>query len=193
MILRDMGPRYSPERVSIETYRLYDLKQEQVLKQVRELVGRLPEMVKNAENLILYGPCGTGKDHLVAALLYRATGDHGIHSRYVSGQDFFATIRDRMDAGQEAYFKSLKTPAILAMSDLVSPRRDPTAWQIECLYRLIDHRYRDLKPTWVTLNVANAAEADESLTAPVFDRLKDNAHMIPCFWPSHRREKKSVA
>jgi hypothetical protein len=58
------------------------------------------------------------------------------------------------------------------------------------LYRVLDRRYREVKPTWVTINAEDADDAKAKLGAPIFDRLKDNAELVPCFWPSFRERAK---
>jgi hypothetical protein len=67
----------------------------------------------------------------------------------------------------------------------------PTDWSTSQLFRLFDNRYRNLKSTWATINALSIEDADEKLSAPVFDRLRDNAELFPCFWPSFRERPKS--
>ena len=38
----------------------------------------LPSIVARGAGLIFYGPVGTGKDHLLAVMLYQAAGKHGL-------------------------------------------------------------------------------------------------------------------
>src|SRR5262249_42149089 len=68
----DLGPRYSRERCSLETFQVYAEDQRKVLAQLRAAVADLPEAVKEGRGLIFLGPCGTGKDHLLASMLYAA-------------------------------------------------------------------------------------------------------------------------
>ena len=46
--------------------------------------------------MVLYGSVGTGKDHLLAALLYHVASA-GIPTAWVSGEDLFLKVRDSMD------------------------------------------------------------------------------------------------
>ena len=46
-----------------------------------------------------------------------------------------------------------------------------------------------MKPTWLTMNAANEADARDKLTAMIWDRLQDDAEIIPCFWKSYRSLK----
>jgi DNA replication protein DnaC len=190
-IEKDLGPRYAARRTSLESFQVYHPAQQEVLKKLRSL--DLANVVARGEGLIFFGPVGTGKDHLAAAMLYLAATRHELRGRWINGQEWFGTMRDRMGEGQseEGILRDLAQPAILAISDPIPPRRDPSPWNVEMLYRLIDRRYRLLKSTWVTLNVASLDEADNRLTAPVFDRLRESAHFIKCFWPSYREHQKS--
>jgi hypothetical protein len=45
----------------------------------------------------------------------------------------------------------------------------------------------------MTVMAANPEDIDEQLSAPVFDRLREDAIILPCFWPSYReRHHKSA-
>jgi DNA replication protein DnaC len=77
-------------------------------------------------------------------------------------------------------------PQILAVSDPIPPMGETSAWNAALLYRIVEWRYRDLKATWMTLNAESLEEAQHLTTPAVFDRLREGAIMIPCFWPSYR-------
>src|SRR4051812_8038661 len=63
-ILNDLGPRFGPDRCSLDNYRVRhpECGQQQVLDAIRALAARLPESIAAGENLILAGTIGTGKD-----------------------------------------------------------------------------------------------------------------------------------
>ena len=58
-----------------------------------------------------------------------------------------------------------------------------------CLLRVIDERYRNMKPTWVTANVTGGTELADRLAAAIADRLKDQVLCIACNWPSYRKPR----
>jgi DNA replication protein DnaC len=62
-----------------------------------------------------------------------------------------------------------------------------SGFQLSMLFRIIDRRYRDLKATVMTLNVATRAEAETRLSPNIVDRLAHGAMAIHCNWPSYRR------
>jgi DNA replication protein DnaC len=188
-----MGRRYRPDRVSLDLCESYDPAQVKVLQQIRKVAEDLPNLVEEGQNLIFYGSVGTGKDHMMAALLYQAIWHHGFSVAWLNGLDFYGAIRDRMGAGtnEDQYLRSLVAPTILGISDPIPPLRDPSAWNVETLYRLIDRRYRSRKCTWMTFNASSVDEAEEKLGAPIIDRLQHDAIIFKCYWPSYRELKKN--
>jgi DNA replication protein DnaC len=192
-LVKEMGERYSPARVSLERFECYHPAQRQVLAEVKALADRLPEVVAAGEAVIFYGPVGTGKDHLMAALLHRATGTHGLTAGWLNGIELFGTMRDliAMNKSEELLLRQFAAPRILAISDPLPPDRELSGWNVETLYRLIDSRYRNLRPTWMTLNAESEEDANEKLRPMVFDRLRESAHQFRCYWPSYRQRQKS--
>lgn len=95
----------------------------------------------------------------------------------INAQEWFGTLRDQIDENrpEAEILRQFSEPLILGICDLIPAGRAPSPWNQEMLYRLIDRRYRYLKSTWVTLNVATPDEADEKLNALVFDRLRRNS------------------
>lgn len=51
-------------------------------------------------------------------------------------------------------------PTILYLSDPLPPFGELTPFQASALFSVIDRRYRDRKPVWISLNVADATEAE---------------------------------
>jgi DNA replication protein DnaC len=183
----DLGARYSPDRVSLKTYRCDCDAQRNVMELIRGLAARLPEVIANGENLVLYGSVGTGKDHLLAALLYTAAWK-GHSARWVDGREFFASIRDTMDSQQpeSPILQRWTAPAVLGISDPIAPGAVLSAWNLEQLARLIDRRYRARRPTWLTANAKDEVGLKAALSMPVYDRLRHDAHVIHCYWRSYR-------
>ena len=203
-----LGPRYAPDRVGdLNKYELYHKDQQAVIQQLRDV--NLAEMTQSGRGLLFLGTVGAGKDHLLATMLYRALREYegaphpGVSRIFVapqtfdganqpfawiSGQDLYGKFRDLMDdkMPEQRLVDALSNPTILAISDLIPPIGDPSAWSIAQLYRVIDQRYRAMKPTWATTNALSVDDADAKLTAPIFDRLREKAMILNCFWPSFR-------
>lgn len=181
----DLGARYYPERASFDCFRADHSAQKRVLKQLQEIDIKI--LVEEGAGIILFGPVGTGKDHLQAAMLYKAARE-GFSGKWINGQDWYGSLRDRIkdDRAEAELLASLTKPDILAISDPLPAKRELSGWNAEMLYCLVDRRYRNLKSTWITINATDEMDADQRLTSPVFDRLRDNAHIIRCFWDSFR-------
>jgi DNA replication protein DnaC len=192
----DMGPRYSPSRVSLDTFQTEGGKdgkaQSLVIIRLREIAAKLDAWVADGRGLVFIGSVGTGKDHLAAALLYHAASAFGLTCKWVNGRATFQASRDAMssDKTEADLLRPLMSPTILCVSDPVPVGAALTPWNADLLYRVVDERYRHCRPTWLTLNVKNAEEADQRLTAPVWDRLRDQAEIVACFWDSYRRERR---
>ena len=174
------------------------------LNTVRDYSENLRENVANGVNLILYGPRGTGKDHLMAALMWRVImNNHYTAFRrsgkpkensidWWTGVDIFGEFRDAMSDGkikENEIIHQFTTPAILFVSDPLPPTGALTEYQQSALFRIIDRRYSNRKPIVTTLNVASRTELDERLGAQNADRLRHDAVVVKCNWGSYRKVK----
>jgi DNA replication protein DnaC len=190
-LARCLGCRYSPERVSLDRYQVYHTDQGRVVERLRQVLKNLPAMVEEGRGLVFYGAVGTGKDHLLASALYQAA-EHGIECHWLNGQELYGQFRDRMDTGdpERELVKQLTLPPVLAISDPIPPVGDLTAWNMTQFARIIDHRYREMKSTWVSLNATDLDDADARLSSPVLDRLQECSELFPCFWQSWRERNR---
>lgn len=149
----------------------------------------MPDTLKEGGGVTLYGPPGCGKDHLMAALMFRAIIDSGYSVEWVNGLDLYADMRSaiRKDEDESAFIRKYQKPLILAISDPLPPKGETSEYQASVLYRIIDRRYRDMKSTWATMNVDGGDEARERIAGNVVDRLRHNSLCIHCDWESFRR------
>jgi DNA replication protein DnaC len=189
-----LGRRYAPDRATLEGFEVYHRDQRPVLGRLREIRAELPGWLEGGRGLVFYGTVGTGKDHLLAAMLY-AAARAGLSCRWENGQDLHARFRDQVkaDGREEDVLAPLVAPQVLAVSDPTPPAGQLTPWNQLQLYRLFDRRYRALRSTWVTLNASSVSDADAQLSEPVFDRLRHGAELLPCFWPSYRERGRTQA
>ncbi|MCX7429059.1 MAG: hypothetical protein NTW96_25960 [Planctomycetia bacterium] len=184
--LGSRGKRY--EGCTLENFEVLSPDQGRVVVALRRYAGAMPTEVAAGRGVVLFGGCGSGKDHLVVGLSRIAILDHGLSVVWKNGLELFADFR-RVVAGElpeSKVFADLTRPDVLALSDPIPPSGPVTEYQAAMMLRAIESRYNALRPVWATLNVRSAAEADQRLGAPIVDRLRDGAVCCFCSWPSHR-------
>lgn len=169
-------------------------KQAAVKSAVEEWVATFPERQKRQEGIVLYGPVGTGKDHLAFGAVGAVVIQYGATAAYRNGRDLMSEVRDRIgaDKPEAALIASLEAPDVLVLSDPLPPRGDLTDFQADVLYRVVENRSAARRLTVCTLNIENDSEADRRLGAPTWDRLCDRAWKMACFWESYRRPAREV-
>lgn len=182
--LRAIGRRY--RSCELENFEITEDAQQLLIDTLTAVRAHLAEHIVAGRNLVLVGPAGTGKDHLLTALAREACRLR-LRVKWSSGPQLFAAARDAIDKGtsESELVRQYTLPAVLVLSDPVPPSRVLTDFQADLLYRIIDERYRRVKPTWASINLA-AGESDKALGAQVADRLRDGAIVLRCSWATHR-------
>lgn len=140
--------------------------------------------------LVLFGPVGTGKDHLVFAAVRRLIFEAGISARLVNGRELAAECRSAIAENRpdSSIVSEYLTPDVLVLSDPTPPAGGSlSAYQADILYQVADGRAKRGRITCSTLNIASEQEADAKIGAPTWDRLVDGAWLIECAWSSYRR------
>lgn len=145
--------------------------------------------IENGHNLILFGPSGTGKTHLAAAIMYA----HILHGRTAKHYRTTELVQHLQAAAAEhrlpAALKRLDRYHILCLDDIgyVKRDRDETAVLFEC----IAHRY-ERNSLIVTSNHPFSAWdgifPDPSMTVAVVDRLVHHATILELNTDSYRRK-----
>ena len=195
-VAKEAGLRYSA--CTLDSYRVQEestddkrLSQREAFDAFRAHVETMPQWIMKGRGIVLFGRPGTGKDHLLMAAAYEAILIHGWEAKLVSGLNLYQGARDRITDGRSEmdFIGEYRKPRILILSDPVPPRGDASGWNTDVLYRILDRRYRDLKSTWVTLNVADGQEAEKRLAGALLDRMKDGALTLECNWPSYRKPR----
>jgi len=197
-----VGPRYADALLS--NFAVTSSSQQKVVDAIRAYGENLYDnIVTHARNVVLCGPSGTGKDHLLVALGKHAI-ERGFQVDWINGPDLFALYRKEMKSkdgdewlmdcygrgnrAQYADYPAMKGwSSILIISDPVPARGELSEFNTDCLWRIVDCRYRHRLPVWVTMNVSSGEEAEARLGVAIVDRLRDNAITLSCNWPSYRR------
>lgn len=185
-LLAAAGPRY--RQATLDNFVVEHAEQRAVLEALRQYAQRGREHVLQGRGIVLFGPPGTGKDHLLVALGRMAAGG-GFTVRWVNGLELFRQLREAIsdDLRESQVIRRYTRADVLILSDPVPPSGRLSDYQATMLYHLVDERYRSMRPTWVSLNVASGTEADERLGAATVDRLRHAALCLFCRWPSYRR------
>lgn len=183
------GRRYAG--CTFESYREENDKQKTAVDKLRDHAAD-PESL-GSRNVVLFGPKGTGKDHLLMALAREAFTKHGMTTIWIQGLDLHSKLRQELfnNTLSELFgTESERTAPLLWISDLLPPTGALTESQQSQLLGFIDHRYNDILPTWVSMNVSGGEEAESRIGAQVVDRLRHDALVLHCNWPSYREPQK---
>lgn len=183
-----LGERYHRKATSLATFQVSDPKQQLVLGQLTALLPRLREFAEGGRSLVFVGSKGTGKDHLLAAMLYHACAA-GLSCHWEDGLELFGKFRDaiKRNLPEEGLIEPLVSPDVLAISDPRPPAGELRDFALGQLKRILDRRYRRRRGTWLTVNAASPRDLEQALTPSAFDRVMDGALLLTCFWESYRQ------
>lgn len=181
----DIGHRYADAR--IQDMEIYNPNQKTAIETLTEFGQHMPDRIGTGAGLILYGKPGTGKDHILAALLRGAVRSYGFTAAFRDGMALFAETRAAISTNSEEDLRrELCRPQILAISDPIPPVGELTDYQAAFIRDIIDRRYRRCLSTWVTTNIDTREGLIASLTLPVFERLREGATVVFFDWESYR-------
>jgi DNA replication protein DnaC len=135
---------------------------------------RFVEQSPNTQGVMLIGPPGTGKTHLMAACA-NALLDRGVRVIFACVPDVLADLRRAVGADAlEDVVAELRECEVLCLDDLGAER--VTDWAREQVYRLINYRYEAELPVLATSNLDADALA-EQLGDRIVSRLAEM-----CVW-----------
>ena len=186
-LLANRGSRY--EHCRLANYEIQHPGQQEAVDRLRSYLENMDVEIDLGGGVVLFGPSGTGKDHLLAAMAYGAVRVGGYHIEWRNGIELWVAMRSTIDGEltEREVINPLLRADVLVLSDPLPPTGELSDYQKSTLYRVMEARYSQRKPVWVTLNVRNGTEAGERLGVPNFDRMRDGALAIYCNWPSYRR------
>lgn len=136
------------------------------------------EWVSRAENVVVAGPQGTGKSHLLEAIGQHAI-DQGLSVAWFSVEDLGTIIRrHRVDDTVSKAFAALATVSLTVIDDIgLLPVSGDAA---EGLYRLVDAAY-ERRSLALSTNLHPSGFdqlMDKTIASALVDRLMHHAHVI---------------
>ena len=194
--LKKVGYRY--EEATFDSFERINKQQQCAVNSLVGYIDDYPEMENYGRGLILYGPRGTGKDHLLVATARQIIQRYGKNILWVNGMCFFGDVRDLFSDHPGYCENDLVRPLtyadVLYLSDPAPLVGTITDTQARALFRVIDSRYRDYrnKTTWISINVADPDEMNNRIGPQLADRLRHNAVCIRCNWPTYRKALKNI-
>ena len=136
------------------------------------------EWVTRSENLVVAGPQGTGKSHLLEAVGHHAV-DQGLSVAWFSVEDLGAIIRrHRVDDTVSKAFAALAATSLTVIDDIgLLPISADAA---EGLYRLVDAAY-ERRSLALSTNLHPSGFdqlMDKTIASALVDRLMHHAHVV---------------
>jgi DNA replication protein DnaC len=164
-----------------------------VLTACQAIATNINAELDSGRSVVLAGPVGTGKDHLMAAML-RDVVKANRECQRVNGTDLAGQCRDIIGGHvtENEFLQRWAKIDLLALSDPEGNREKATEYYADWLYRIVDYRYRLQKSIWITINASTGREIAERIGERTWDRIQHNATIIRTNWKTHRKALRIV-
>ena len=160
------------------------------VKQIKNLASC--RFLQEKVNILMVGPCGTGKSHIAQAIGHSAVR-RGVETLFIKQTSLLSQLQAAKAVGSyERKLKYFVKIPLLIMDDFgLKPLRTP---QDEDMHELVSERYEQ-NSTILTSNLdfAEWGEAfpNKLLGAATIDRLKHGAYLVDLDGPSYRDIQKT--
>lgn len=147
--------------------------------------------------LVVSGPYGTGKTHLLVAVMQRLTEQLEL-SRHRFVTELLQSLRDGYrDETYDALIAGYCAQGILGLDDLGAGKETPSEWSVEQMELIINSRYEKGPPLIVTTNLSPKQMMDKwgaRIADRLYDRVTGKAQQvfIPSDTPSYRTGRRSA-
>jgi DNA replication protein DnaC len=123
-------------------------------------------------SILLMGAPGSGKTHLLMAI---ANGllRRGITVQYFPWVEGVGELRENRDDIEDR-LNAMKTVEVLFIDDLYKGRRQPTDFQLEALFNVVNYRYQNNLPMLVSTekDVDTLFDIDEGIARRIYEMAK---------------------
>lgn len=158
-----------------------------------EVLASDPSWVNRGENLLFFGPSGTGKTHLAAAIC-NGLIEQNVRVRYYQATALVQELqRAREELQLERMFARLDRYAIIILDDIGYVKKSEAETHV--LFELIAHRYES-KSIIITTNHPfsdwDQIFADSIMTVAAIDRLVHHAMIIEIETKAESYRKKQA-
>jgi len=170
------------EHCTLDGFERHHESQGQALQLARRFVKEYP---LGDAGLLLTGPCGSGKTHLVIGVLRALILERGARCLFYDFQDLLKEIQSSYSPVSQASETEILRPVfdadVLVLDDLGAQK--PTAWVRDTVAHIINNRYNDRRTTLFTTNrpdasVPRAASRGrlEPAEATLLDQIGERIH-----------------
>ena len=165
--------------------------QDVVFQWAREYVQHLDLVLQSGRCGIFVGPKGSGKTHCAVGIL-RHIIEKGGTGYYTSVMDMLGRIKDTYNPKATETEKQVVEHYVrvdLLVCDEVGKNLDTNYEQAQ-FFRVLDLRYRHMKPTILISNMPGM-ELAKFLGDPIMDRMRESGGRVLVFdWGSYRSSKR---
>ncbi len=175
---------------TMANYRTATPEQERFKIFIKKICGNIGQICRAGKNVLLLGPCGSGKDHAASAIAKCAIAC-GYSARNATGYQFQQMLADMRESklDRSEFNEVFVDPDLLWLSDPYFSSIALTPSAASNLFGVIDTRYRTGRSTVVTCNSTDMNHMLEMIGMPSTDRLREGALVATTTWASYRGAK----
>jgi len=124
-------------------------------------------------SIALLGKPGSGKTHLLTAIANRLL-KKGVGVLYFPWVEGFNEIKDDLST-LESRIHHMSTVSVLFIDDLFKGRKEPTPFQLEQLFAIINYRYLNHLPILISSekDIDQICDYDEAIGSRIYEMCKD--------------------
>jgi len=175
-----LAPRFKEK--TFENYIVENKGQEKVVRVARWFLDNM----NTSTGLILIGQPGTGKNHIVSAIITEAIEKHNKTALFTETLKIVRAIKEswrKNDEAESQVIKSFIEPDILAIDEIGVQFGSDTERMY--LTEIINDRYNHQKPTILMGNVL-VSDLGDIVGERAVDRFRENGKLVVLDWDSYR-------